>query len=335
MARDVAEKSMKRAFLCGILALFVGFMSAMATMAAGSALAASLAATVPAPVPSKSLQASLDEIVAKSLADNVPPLSLDRVRVALVDLADPARPAYAQVNGFVKTYPASVIKMIYLGYVFHLASQGKLAITPEVERQLYLMIHPSSNVATGFIVDLWSGVRHDALMSPQELEAFAFARNACNRWLKSLGVEDINANQKTWEGTIPDGERQFLSDGSFGAPWTNRNSMTAMAAARYLQLLAAGALNGPEEDASMRAYMRRDVAEQPYQARRIAGGAPEGAVVWSKSGTTTDTFHDAGIVRLDNGRTFILVVFIVGEGPKGEFIRNVSEAVCGLFEMTP
>lgn len=320
---------MKKALVCSILALLAIFMTA------GTAGTAPLPSTIPAPASSKDLQAKLDRIVAESLAQNAPPLSPERVRVALVDLGDPARPAYAQVNGFVKTYPASVIKMIYLGYVFQMASQGKLAITPEVERQLHLMIHPSSNAATGWIVDLWSGARHDALMSPHELDAFAFARNACNRWLRSLGIEDINANQKTWEGTIPDGERQFLSDGDFGAPWTNRNSMTAMAAARYLQLLAVGALVGPEADAAMRNYMRRTVAEQPYQARRIAGGAPAGAVVWSKSGTTTDTFHDAGIVRLENGRVFILVVFIVGEGPKGAFIRNVSAAVCRLFASSP
>lgn len=320
---------MKKAFASGLMALFAIFMAAEPVMAVP------LAVMAPAPAPSLRLQDALDRIVAERLAKNTPPLSPDRVRVALVDLQDPARPRYAQVNGFVKTYPASVIKMIYLGYVFHLASRGKLAITPEVERRLHLMIHPSSNAATGWIVDLWSGARHDALMSPQELKDFAYARNACNRWLRSLGILDINANQKTWEGTIPEGERQFLSDGNFGAPWTNRNSMTAMAAARYLQLLAQGALTGPETDAAMLGYMRRDVAEQPYQARRIAGGAPKGAVVWSKSGTTADTFHDAGIVRLENGRTFILVVFIVGEGPKGEFIRNVSAAACRLLESWP
>jgi beta-lactamase class A len=88
--------------------------------------------------------------------------------------------------------------------------------------------------------------------------------------------------------------------------------MTAVAAARYLQILAADALVDPESCDEMRKLMVRDVRNQNYQRMRIAGGVPKGAKVFSKTGTTSDTFHDAGIVVLPNGHKFILTVFITG-----------------------
>ena len=80
----------------------------------------------------------------------------------------------------------------------------------------------------------------------------------------------------------------------------------------------------------MRKLMVRDVRNQPYQKMRIAGGTPRGAKVFSKTGTTADTFHDAGIVMLPNGREFILTVFITGKY-KGPFIRNVSMDLSSYF----
>ena len=110
----------------------------------------------------------------------------------------------------------------------------------------------------------------------------------------------------------------------------NRNSMTAVAAARFLQILAADALVDPESCHEMRKLMVRDVRNQPYQRKRIAGGVPRGAKVFSKTGTTCDTFHDAGIVVLPNGHEFIVTVFITG-GYKGTFIRNVSGELSAYF----
>jgi len=106
--------------------------------------------------------------------------------------------------------------------------------------------------------------------------------------------------------------------------------MTAVAAARFLQLLAQNALSDKKSCDAMRKLMVRDVRNQRYQRMRIAGGTPEGAKVYSKTGTTSDTFHDAGIVTLPNGRTFILTVFITGSY-RGPFIRKISKDLCRYF----
>jgi len=283
----------------------------------------------PLPAASEELQQALDAIVARHLQRH-PCLRQRDVHVAVIDLADPSRPELAHVNGDRPVYPSSVIKMVYMAYVYQLASMDQIEITPEVYRKLHEMIHPSSNTATYWIVDLWSGTSGDALRSDAAYKAFAHQRNACNRWLRSLGIEGINACQKTWGSPIPEGERQFLRNGLPSGPWVNRNSMTAVAAARFLQLLARDALVNPESCAAMRRLMERHTRRQAYQRMRIAGGAPPGARVYSKTGTTADTFHDAGIVVLPAGHTFILTVFVMGPCRTG-FIRDTAADLSAHF----
>lgn len=295
--------------------------------AVGNGTALAMPELPPEPVPDAALNAALDRMVRETLAE-VSGLAEDRVHVALIDLADPEAPRSAHFHGDEPVYPASVVKMFYMGYVYHLADRGEIEITPELRKQLTQMIRPSSNVATGKIVDTWSDTHEESLMQPDEFREFSEKRNACNRWLQGvLSIEDVNANQKTWGGTIPDAERQFLSGGQFGGPWVNRNSMTALSAARYLQLLAQDRLASPQSCDAMRTLMQRNVAEQPYQRRRIAGGAPEGAKVYSKTGTTSDTFHDAGIIRLPDGHTFVLVTLVTGTGNRGNFIPELTRRV--------
>ncbi|MCF8145200.1 MAG: class A beta-lactamase-related serine hydrolase [Deltaproteobacteria bacterium] len=283
----------------------------------------------PRPVPSEALQQVLHRVVVRNLRKH-PCLKPEDVHVALIDLADPNRPELAHINGHQPVYPSSVIKMVYMGYVYRLAGTGKLTITPEVYQKLYQMIHPSSNTATAWIVDLWSGTSGDDLRSPEAYREFAHRRNACNRWLRSLGIEDINACQKTWGSPIPPGERQFLRNGAPSGPWVNRNSMTAVAAARFLQLVAQDALVDKKSCDAMRRLMERDVQKQRYQRMRIAGGAPAGAKVYSKTGTTSDTFHDAGIVVLPDGPTFVLAIFITGPCRTG-FIRDAAHDLSDHF----
>ncbi len=296
-------------------------------------------ALAPEPRPDPELQAALTRMVRETLAEERGGLEESQIHIALLDLRDKAHPSSAHFRGDISVYPASVIKMYYMAYVYHLAEQGELTLTPAIEDLLLQMIRPSSNVATGKIVDLWSGVRHDALMDDQKFQEFAQKRNACNRWLQGpLAIEDVNANQKTWGGTIPHGERQFLSDGAFGGPWTNRNAMTALAAARFLQLLAQDKLATPESCQAMRRLMARDVNQQAYQKRRIAGGAPPGASVYSKTGTTSDTFHDAGIIVLPTGETFALVTLLTGKGvPRqaGTFIPRLTRKVSEHMAAAP
>lgn len=282
-------------------------------------------AAADAPQASPALQAQLQRVVSERLANASPSLVPERVHVAVIDIDAAGGARSAEVNGLKPVYPASVIKMFYMGYVYFLVGTREMVLDADLKKHLYQMIHSSSNVATAWIVDAWSGVRHDAVMTAAEFEHFAVRRNACNRWLTSLGLGDvINANQKTWVTPIPPGEAQFLRDGALAGPYTNRNSMTAMGAVRFLQLIAESRLIDEASSRAMRELMARDVRTQPYLQRRIAGGAPPGATVFGKTGTTSRTFHDAAVVELDNGRRYAVAVLITGSGPKGSIIRDIS-----------
>lgn len=287
---------------------------------------------VPQPVRSAPLQATLERVVTRRVETNRPRLAPEQVRVAVIDLADPQQPLLAEHRGTEPVYPASVVKMFYMGCAYHLAREGKISLTPRLRNRLYEMMHASSNLATAWVLDRLSGVEHDAAMNPEEYAEFAHKRNVCNRWLRTLGFTDVNANQKTWVTPIPPGEQQFLRDGRLEGPYTNRNAMSALAAARYLQLIAQDALVDAEACRDMRRLMLRDPGKQRYQRRRIAGGAPKGAKVFAKSGTTTQTFHDAGIVTLADGRSYILVVLVTGKGSKGAIIRDISADLGRHFE---
>jgi len=278
------------------------------------------------------LQSRLAEVVDARLDAGGPVLEPEQVHVAVIDIDSPGGARAAEYYGLVPVYPASVIKMFYMGFVYDLAARGEMALNAEVNGKLYQMIHSSSNAATAWIVDAWSGVRHDRAMSADDYTHFAEQRNACNRWLATIGLgEVVNANQKTWVTPIPPGEEQFLRDGALEGPYTNRNSMTAMGAARFLQLIAESRLVDAASSAAMRELMARDVRSQPYLARRIAGGAPAGAVVFGKTGTTSRTFHDAAVVTLANGRRYAIAVLITGRGSKGSVIRDVTAGVLDAF----
>ena len=319
----------------GILEMTVGRIGAVLLLLLVAfqvpASQAESAGAAPQPVPSSRLQGVLDRIVTRHLDKGNKRLTSDQVHLAVIDLADRARPAVAHFNGDKGFYPSSVIKMIYMGYVYYKAGKGELSITPIVHRKLYQMIHPSSNLATSWIVDLWSDTSSGGLVSAEAYKEFAFKRNACNRWLRSLGIKDITACQKTWSSPIPPGEKQFLRDGRLSGGFTNRNSLTALAGARFLQLIAQDCLVDRVSCLAMRRLMIRDVKKQAYQRKRIAGGAPPGSTVYSKTGTTSDTFHDAGIVKLKGGDTFVLGVFITRRGYRGTFIRDVASDLCAHF----
>ena len=258
-----------------IMGLFLLVFLLSSTAFKGNCRAAQANPMPPQPVVSKQLQDVLNQIVAGNLKKQ-PGLKPEQVHLAVIDPANPEKPRLAHYNGRKPVYPSSVIKMVYMGYTYHLAKNGDLQITPQVHKKLYQMIHPSSNTATAWIVDLWSGTSGGECRSPEAYKEFAHKRNGCNRWLRSLGIKQINACQKTWGCPIPPGEKQFLRGGTPSGPWVNRNSMTAVAAARFLQILAADALVDPESCNEMRKLMVRDVRNQSYQRNRIAGGAPRG-----------------------------------------------------------
>ncbi|MEO0687746.1 MAG: serine hydrolase, partial [Cyanobacteria bacterium J06649_11] len=133
-------------------------------------------------------------------------------------------------RGVERIYPASVIKLFYLLAIHEWLEKGMTQPTEELERAIRDMIIDSSNDATSLVVDVLTGTTSGPELPPGPFETWKKQRNIVNRYLQSLGWEElqtINACQKTW-GDGPYGrERAF-----YGQLLENRNMLTTNAVAR-------------------------------------------------------------------------------------------------------
>ena len=289
-------------------------------------------ATPPPPRPAESLQQSVERAVSAVLQRHG--VAPDAVSVTLVDLSDPATERHASVRGDAPTYPASVVKLVYLWAAHRELEAGRLAPTPELERALRDMVVDSSNDATSYVVDVLTGTTSGPELAAPEMAAWAERRNAVNRALAQDAVlgataAQVNACQKPW-GDGPYGrERAFL-----GERYTNRNRMTTDATARLLVELVRGRLVSPARSAQMLALLRRDLAAPPPAADPdseshgfTAAGLPPGARLWSKAGWTSTARHAATSVELPDGRRLVLVLFTTGSAERRSLLPDLTREV--------
>jgi hypothetical protein len=285
--------------------------------------------------PSAELQEWLDRTV-EALETAEPHLLQADVHIALLDLSHEGPPLLAHRRGELPVYPASVVKFVYLMAAYAWQEDGTRRIDPEMDRLLTEMIHHSSNRATRAVFSRLTATEPGPELPPAAYQVFRERRLAVSRWLHTLGITDLHCVNPTFDG---DGDlfgrdKQFLSDRTIpGAPpkrgsaFANRNAMTAVGTAKLLALLATDRALTPADAATVRQRMRRDPAEQPYLAHRIAGGASRlpDLEVYSKSGTWGPVFADAGIVRHVSGRQLVLVVFTAAQPAyRGDFIADLT-----------
>jgi beta-lactamase class A len=283
---------------------------------------------------SEALQAFLDRTVEAARARDAA-LGQQKLHIALIDIEPNAAPRYAHVNGDAQVYPASVVKVVYLMAAYSWQEQRRLEIDPEFDRQLTQMIYRSSNLATRQVVARLTETEPGPALPPDEYAEFVERRLAVKRWLSSLGIDDLHTVHPTYNGPDLFGrDVQFLKDASVeggisrrGSSFVNRQSMTALGTAKLLALLATDLALTPEDSQTVRRRMQRDPTKQPYQHRRIAGGAsqlPE-MEVYSKSGTWGPIFADAGIVRNGGDRDLVVVAFLEGRPAyRGSFVADLS-----------
>jgi len=71
----------------------------------------------------------LEERLVRDLAElREPELDGARIRIALLDLSDPAAPRSADIDGESPVYPASVVKFVYLMAAYRWQEEGRLVI---------------------------------------------------------------------------------------------------------------------------------------------------------------------------------------------------------------
>src|SRR5437870_3510343 len=220
-------------------------------------------------------------------------LTENQLSITLIDLRDPQHPATASFRGNERIYPASVVKLFYLGAVHRWLEDKKIEPTDELKRAVHDMIVDSSNEATQYVVDVLTQTTGGFELPPKEMEQWQYKRNAVNRYYASLGFTNINVNQKTFCEDAYGRER--VSRGPNG---DNRNKLTTDATARLLAEIVTGRAVNPARSAQMMALLKRDFAgtskdndDQGHGFTGIALQGMTGVKLWSKAGWTSTTRH--------------------------------------------
>jgi len=283
----------------------------------------------PAAVPG-SLQELVDNAAHTALtkfADKK--LTEKQLSITLIDLRDSQHPVTASYRGNERIYPASVVKLFYLGAVHRWLEDKKTQETDELKRAVRDMIVDSSNEATQYVVDVLTQTTGGFELSLKEMEEWQYKRNAVNRYYASMGYTNINVNQKTFcEDAYG---REKVSRGPNGE---NRNKLTTEATARLLSEIVTGRAVTQARSGQMMELLKRDYTgtskdndDQGHGFTGIALQGMSGVKLWSKAGWTSTTRHDAAYIELPNGAKFVLVTFTTDHANEREIIPTVARVV--------
>lgn len=273
------------------------------------------------------LDGAVNEAIDKFSSKNLKP---EFIAATLIDMRDANNFKSANVRGEAKIYPASVVKLFYMAALERRLEDGKIKLTPELERGLKDMIVNSSNDATNYIVDVLTDTASGAEIEGEKFKIYGEKRNAVNRYFAALGFANINVNQKTYCEDAYGREQQFRAGG------TNRNMLSTNATARLLAEIVTGKQVTAERSAQMMNLLRRDFAgnstdndDQAHGFTAIALNKLNlsGARLWSKAGWTSKTRHDAAYVETADGLKFVLVVFTENVANEREIIPTVAENI--------
>ena len=284
-------------------------------------------ARVTAPV---SLQELVDNAARTALtkfADKK--LTENQLSITLIDLRDAPHPVTASFRGNERIYPASVVKLFYLGAVHRWLEDKKTTETDELKRAVRDMIVDSSNEATQYVLDVLTQTTGGFELPPKEMEEWQYKRNAVNRYYSAMGYTNINVNQKTFcEDAYG---REKVSRGPNGE---NRNKLTTDGTARLLAEIVTGRAVTQARSTQMMELLKRDYTgtskdndDQGHGFTGIALQGMTGVKLWSKAGWTSTTRHDAAYIELPNGAKFVLVTFTTDHANEREIIPTVAKVV--------
>jgi hypothetical protein len=230
------------------------------------------------------------------------------------------------------------VKLFYLVRCAGMLRDGKLKLTPELERGVRDMIVESSNDATALVLDTITGTTGGPELPPKELERWLDKRNSVNRWYRSMGYSGINVNQKTWNEGPYGRERQGL-----GPNFENRNALTPDACVRLMSEVAldkvvkGGEQRGKDWAEWMKAFLHRaisaDSKDADYQSKAFSGSVlPSGTQLWSKAGYTDTVRHDIVWCKLPSGHEYVWATFTKGNSANEAIIPFVAKELLKRLE---
>ena len=223
--------------------------------------------------------------------------------MALVDLSQPERPRFAQVNGNTMMYAASLPKIAILLAAVDALESGRLQLDAELDKDLGDMMRTSSNSAATRTIDRLGGLeRVNGVMTDPRFEFYA----------PQMGGG-------LWVGRRYEKISRRLPDPVYGIS----HGATATQVARFFYRLATGHLINTRASQRMLDYLVDPGLSHKF-VKPLRQQAPQ-ASLYRKSGTWLDWHSDAVLVWGPVWRRYILVGMV--HDPDGEAILQSLVAV--------
>lgn len=227
-----------------------------------------------------------------------------KMSVGIVDLSNPEKIRFARINGPYMMYAASLPKIAILLAAMDAIEKGELKETPEIKKDMRLMISKSDNRASTRMIDRLGYDKIESVMTDPRY-AFYDEEKGGGLWVGKRygGGGDTN--------------REPLKNLSHAASVTQ--------VCRFYYLLAFGKLVNEQRSRQMLNIMEKPELNHKFVST-LSDVAPK-ARLYRKSGTWK-TYHSDSILVWgeDPARRYILVALI--DDPSGEqIIRNLVKPV--------
>lgn len=234
-------------------------------------------------------------------------IAANKLAVGLVDLSNPSAPRYADVNGDVEMYAASLPKIAILLASFDQFQKGRLERTPELEEDLVAMIRTSSNRAATRMIDQLGGLATvNAVLQDSRYRFY-----------------DEDDGGGLWVGKRYAKRGPRLPDPLKGLS----HAATVRQICRFYYQLATGRLISPQASAEMLEMLSKPGINHKF-VKPLRERAPA-ARLYRKSGTWKHWHADSVLVWGTEWRRYILVA--LAESPKGE---QILRRLVGVAEET-
>lgn len=223
-----------------------------------------------------------------------------RMAVGVVDLSDIKNIRFARVNGNHMMYAASLPKIAVLFAAMDAIEKGELVETPDVKKDMKLMISKSNNQATTRMIDR---------LGYQKIEDV-------------LTNDNYNLYDEEYGGGLWVGKRYASGGGK-----TNREPLknlshaaTVSQVCRFYYLLVQGKLVNERRSKQMLGIMENPALHHKFVS--VLDGIAPKARLFRKSGSWRSFHSDSILVWGSPSRRYILVALI--DDPSGEqIIRNL------------
>ncbi len=252
----------------------------------------------------------------------------DEVWTTVIDMRDSHDHRIGSYQGDIMVYPASVIKLCYMLAAYDQVPTGKIEMDEKLQSDIAQMITVSNNKATNRVLDRVTNTYFGPDLSGEALESFEYKRQAVNRYLTDIGLEDLWATNKTYDSGIPLYGRdiQWLG-GRAGDNFEKSNMMTTDDTAKLLYLIWNKAVVSPEACDKMLKHMDRNGENKAIFSKMV----PEGVKLYSKDGYTGLCKHDAGIFELPGEKGSVIIVSFSkirnASGDRPQVIERTAEII--------